>query len=147
MANNVKPVPDGYHTITPYLAVPAVAKLIDFLKQVFDATEVERMMREDGTVHHAELKIGDSIVMMGEPADASKRKPGTLYLYVNDVDAAYRRAIDAGAISLGEPADTFYGDRGAGVRDASGNDWYIATHIEDVAPEELQRRAAAARKA
>lgn len=147
MANSIKPVPDGFHTITPYLTVPAVGKLIDFLKQAFDATEIERMARPDGTVHHAWVKIGDSMVMMGEPPDPSKSKPAALYLYVNDVDATYRRAIQAGATSLSEPADMFYGDRGAGVEDASGNTWWIATHIEDVAPEEVQRRAVAARRA
>ena len=147
MANNVKPVPDGFHTITPYLTVPAVGKLIDFLKRAFDATEIERMQRPDGTVHHAEVKIGDSIIMLGEPPDPSKSKPAALYLYVNDVDATYRRAILAGATSLSEPADMFYGDRGAGVEDGSGNTWWIATHIEDVAPEEVQRRAVAARRA
>jgi PhnB protein len=124
-----------------------VGKLIDFLKQAFDATEIERMARPDGTVHHAWVKIGDSMVMMGEPPDPSKSKPAALYLYVNDVDATYRRAIQAGATSLSEPADMFYGDRGAGVEDASGNTWWIATHIEDVAPEEVQRRAVAARRA
>jgi uncharacterized glyoxalase superfamily protein PhnB len=147
MANSIKPVPDGFHTITPYLTVPAVGKLIDFLKQAFDATEIERMARPDGTVHHAWVKIGDSMVMMGEPPDPSKSKPAALYLYVNDVDATYRRAIQAGATSLSEPADMFYGDRGAGVEDASGNTWWIATHIEDVAPEEVQRRAITARRA
>jgi PhnB protein len=147
MTHNVKPIPEGFHTITPYLTVPAVAKLIDFLKQAFDAIEIERMARPDGTVHHAEVKIGDSIVMLGEPPDPSKAKPGALYLYVKDVDATYRRAIQAGAASLSEPVDMFYGDRGAGVQDGSGNTWWIATHIEDVAPEELQRRAVAAGRA
>jgi len=147
MANKVKPIPDGYHTITPYLTVPAVARLIDFLKLAFDAVEIERMQRPDGTVHHAEVKIGDSIVMMGEPPDPTKANPGALYLYVSDVDTAYRRAMEAGALSLSEPADMFYGDRGAGVKDASGNTWWLATHIEDVSKEELGRRAAAVKRA
>src|SRR6185312_2103192 len=144
MAANVKPIPEGFHTVTPYLVIPQAAKLIDFLKQAFDATEISRMMRPDGTVHHAEVKIGDSIIMMGEAEDPASMRPGALYLYVPDEDATYRRAVEAGAISLSEPADMFYGDRGGGVKDASGNTWWIGTHVEDVAPEELEKRAAAA---
>jgi PhnB protein len=147
LANKVKPVPDGFHSITPYLAVPGVAKLIDFLAAVFDAKETERMMRPDGTVHHAEVQIGDSKVMLGEPAAPRQPMPAMLYLYVADVDAAYHRAIQAGATSLAEPANQFYGDRHGGVQDPSGNQWWIATHIEDVAPDEMQRRAAAAQQA
>ena len=147
MAGKVKPIPDGFHTITPYLTVPGVAKLIDFVKQAFDAKEIERMQRPDGTVQHAEVKIGDSIVMMGEPQGQWTARPGTLYVYVDDVDSTYRRAIDAGARSLTEPADMFYGDRNAGVEDPSGNSWWIAKHIEDVSAEELQKRAAAVKRA
>jgi PhnB protein len=146
MAANVKPIPDGFHTVTPYLTVPGIPKVIDFLKQAFDAKEIERIQRPDGTVHHAEIKIGDSIVMMGEPQGQWTTRPGVLYVYVDDVDSTYRRAVQAGARSLSEPADMFYGDRSAGVEDPSGNAWWIAKHIEDVAPEELQRRAAAAAK-
>ena len=147
MAGKVKPIPDGFHTITPYLTVPGVAKLIDFVKQAFDAKEIERMQRPDGTVQHAEVKIGDSIVMMGEPQGQWTARPGTLYVYVDDVDSTYRLAIDAGARSLTEPADMFYGDRNAGVEDPSGNSWWIAKHIEDVSAEELQKRAAAVKRA
>jgi uncharacterized glyoxalase superfamily protein PhnB len=144
MANRVKPIPDGFHTVTPYLTVPGVARLIDFLKQAFDATEMHRHLRPDGTVQHAQVKIGDSMVMMGEPQDPWKPVPAVIFLYVNDVDAAYQRAIQAGATSLREPADQFYGDRMGGVQDPSGNQWWVATHIEDVSPEELKRRAEAA---
>lgn len=143
MANTVKPIPDGYHTVTPYLTVPGVANLIDFLKQAFDAKEIDRHTRPDGSVQHAEVQIGDSRVMMGEPQDQWKPKPANLYLYLDDVDAAYRRAIAAGATSLQEPADQFYGDRTGGVEDASGNQWWLATHKEDVSPEEIGKRAAA----
>jgi len=146
MAGNVKTRPEGYHTITPYLTVSGVSKLIDFLKQTFDATETERMDLPDGSVRHAEVKVGDSMIMMGEADDPANAQTAALYVYVDDVDATYRRAVQAGAASLREPADMFYGDRGAGVRDASGNTWWIATHIEDVAPDELKRRAAAAAK-
>ena len=106
----VKPVPDRYHTVTPYLTVEGVPKLLDFVKRVFDATELERMSRPDGTIGHAEVRIGDSVVMMGEARGESKPMPGTLYAYVSDTDAVYKRALEAGAASLMEPADQFYGD-------------------------------------
>lgn len=120
----VKPIPDGYHTVTPYLIVQGVAKLIDFLKQAFEAEEIHRTTRPDGTIMHAVVRIGDSVVMMGE----FKPMPGSIYLYVNDTDATYKRALQAGAASMMEPADQFYGDRNAGVKDPVGNHWWIATH-------------------
>jgi PhnB protein len=140
----VKPVPEGYHTATPYLIVPGVAKVIDFLKQTFDAKELrERSSRPDGAIMHAEVRIGDSPIMLGEPVGQFQAMPATIYVYVPDTDACYQRALKAGGTSLMEPADQFYGDRNAGVRDPSGNVWWIGTHIEDVAPEEIARRAAA----
>ncbi len=143
----VKPIPDGFHTVTPYLTVPGVARLIDFLKQAFDAKEVApRFAQPDGRIMHAEVKIGDSIVMMGEPQAPWPTMPASMYLYVKDTDAAYKRALQAGATSLMEPADQFYGDRNAGVKDRSGNVWWIATHIEDVKPEEMGKRAEAVMK-
>lgn len=123
-----------------------MAGLIDFLKQAFEAKETERHSRPDGTIMHAEVKIGDSVIMMGEPMGDFKPMPGSIYLYVKDTDATYRKAIQAGAVSIMEPADQFYGDRSAGVKDPLGNFWWIATHIEDVPPEELARRAAAQMK-
>src|SRR5262249_41759339 len=140
----VKPVPDGYHTVTPYLTVRGVPKLIDFLKQAFEAREIERMAQPDGTIRHAEVRIGNSVVMMSEAGGEREPMPGAIYLYVNDTDTLYTRALQSGATSLMEPADQFYGDRSAGVRDPSGNHWWIATHQEDVPPEELKRRAEAA---
>ena len=143
----VKPIPEGHHSVTPYLIVPGVAKLIDFLKQAFEAKEtMGRSARPDGTIMHAQVTIGDSLIMMGEPMGQFQPMPASMYLYVNDTDAVYKRARQAGATSIMEPADQFYGDRNAGVKDASGNIWWIATHIEDVAPEELARRAEAAIK-
>ncbi len=139
----VKPIPEGYHVVTPYLVVPGVARLINFLKQAFDATEGERMESPDGAIAHAEVRIGDSHIMLGEPSAKWPAMPAALYVYVKDVNAAYRRAIEAGATSVMEPANQFYGDRNAGVKDASGNFWWIATHVEDVAPDELKRRAEA----
>lgn len=144
MPSRVKPIPDGYHTITSCLIVPGVAKLIDFLKEAFGAKEALRRTRPDGAVVHAEVRIGDSRVMMGEPMGEWKAMPCAIYLYVDDADAVYKRALQAGATSLMEPADQFYGDRNAGVKDPVGNLWWIATHIEDVPPEELTKRAEAA---
>ena len=139
----VKPIPDGYHSVTPYLTVPGAAKLLDFLKQAFEAQELHRMPRPDGTIMHAEVRIGDSLVMMGEPMGSAQPLFGSLYLYVHDVDAVYKRALQAGATSTSEPADQFYGDRSAGVKDPVGNQWWIATHQEDVPPEEMTKRAEA----
>ena len=144
---SVKPIPEGYHSITPYLVVPGVAKLIDFLKQAFDAKEIHRMTTPDGMVMHAEVGIGDSRVMMGEAHGQWTAMPAMLYLYVEDCDAVYKRALEAGATSVREPADQFYGDRQGGVKDPSGNQWFIGTHIEDVAPDEMERRAKASMKA
>jgi PhnB protein len=137
----IKPIPEGYHSVMPYLVVQGVPTLLDFLKQAFDATEIFRMPRPDGTIMHAEVKIGDSIVMMGEAAGEFQPMPGAIHLYVNEADATYQRALQAGATSVMEPADQFYGDRSAGVKDPVGNRWWIATHQEDVPPEELARRA------
>ncbi len=139
------PIPEGHHTVTPFLRVADAAKLIDFLKQAFAATETFRMDGPDGTVAHAEVKIGDSIVMIGQ-APAGQAMQAMLHLYVPDTDAVYRSAMAAGATSIREPADQFYGDRSGGVRDICGNEWWMATHIEDVSQEEMERRMAAMAK-
>jgi uncharacterized glyoxalase superfamily protein PhnB len=138
-----RPIPEGFHTVTPYLLVRGAAKLIDFLKRAFEAKEIERMRRQDGTIMHAEVRIGDSIVMMAEPTGDFAPMPSAMYLYVTDTDAVYRRAVQAGATSVMEPVDQFYGDRRAGVKDPVGNLWWIATHKEDVSQEELRKRAEA----
>lgn len=135
------PVPPGYATVTPYLCVADAGKLIEFLKQAFAAELIFRMDRPDGAVAHAEVKIGDSKVMIGQP-EPGQETQAMLHLYVPDTDAVYARAMAAGATSIREPADQFYGDRSGGVRDISGNQWWIATHVEDVAPEEMERRMA-----
>src|SRR2546422_745300 len=137
----VKPVPDGYHSITPYLVLNGAAKVIDFLKEAFAAQEVMRMPGPNGTIGHAEIKIGDSM-MMADAGGPYPARPGNLLLYVPNVDEIYRRALKAGGTSEREPADQFYGDRSAGVIDAAGNRWWIATHVEDVPQDELERRAA-----
>ena len=138
----VKPIPDGFHSVTPQLEVRGAAKLIDFMKQAFGAEEVMRMPGPGGALMHAEVKIGDSIVMMSD-AVREAPMPGSVFLYVNDVDAVYKRALQAGATSQLEPTDMFWGDRFASVKDSFGNKWGMATHKEDVPPEELPKRAAA----
>ncbi len=136
-------IPVDCRAITPYLTVPDVAKLVEFLKQAFDGVEGHKFVRPNGTVLHAQVRVADSLLMIGEPQAPWKPRPTTLYFYVPDVDAVYRRAIAAGATSVSEPADMFYGDRHACVTDVGGNDWWIATHLEDLSPEEIQSRAAA----
>jgi PhnB protein len=143
MATMTTPIPKGYHTVTPVLTVHGAAKLIEFLTQAFDAKEIYRLPGPNGEVVHAEVKIGDSMVMVGEATDQWKPMPATIALYVEDTDAWYKRALQAGATSVREPSDQFYGDRSAGVKDSAGNQWWIHTHIEDVPPEELQKRAEA----
>lgn len=140
---SVKPIPDGYHSVTPYLTVEGAAKLIDFLQQAFDAKVTMRMERPDGTIGHAEVQIGDSVVMLAEASGQWKPMTGAIYLYVNDTDSTYKHALAAGAVSVMEPANQFYGDRNAGIKDTAGNFWWIATHVEDVAPDEMKKRAEA----
>jgi uncharacterized glyoxalase superfamily protein PhnB len=141
VAKTKKPVPDGYHTVTPHLINEDAAGLIEFLKKAFDAKEALRLSGPDGRVMHAEIRIGDSMVMLGEASREWRAMPSSIALYVDDVDRIYRRAIDAGAVSLKEPADQFYGDRTGAVKDLAGNHWWIATHLEDVPPEEIKLRA------
>ncbi|MGD9900012.1 MAG: VOC family protein [Calditrichaceae bacterium] len=137
----VKPIPEGYHTLTPYMIVNDVGGLIDFLKKAFMAEEIYSMPGPEDNIMHAEVKIGDSKVMIGSSSPEFKAMPGMLYFYVRDTDAVYKQAIQAGAVSLMEPADQFYGDRNAGVKDPQGNLWWIATHVEDVPQDEMQKRA------
>jgi uncharacterized glyoxalase superfamily protein PhnB len=138
-----KPVPDGYHTVTPYLTVRGAENVIEFLKQVFGAEMSEIIKRPDGSIMHAQVKIGDSRVMIADESENAKATPSTLYVYVPNVDSVYERAIKFGGKSVMEPTDMFYGDRSGGVKDPSGNSWFVATHREDVAPQELQKRAEA----
>lgn len=145
MSNPVKAVPEGYHSITPYLVVQGAQKLIDFMQAAFGAQQIVRMLQPDGSIGHTEMRIGDSIIMLGEARDQWKAMPTTLYLYLEDADAAYARALAAGATSVSEPKDQFYGDRSGGVQDMCGNFWWVATRIEDLSEEELMRRHEAAR--
>ncbi|HWM93439.1 MAG TPA: VOC family protein [Thermoanaerobaculia bacterium] len=128
----VKPIPDGFHTVTPYLLVPDTAGLVEFLKRAFDAEEIHVSKGPDGNIVHATMKIGDSMVMMGQARDEWKPMPSMIYLYVEDVDAWYDRAIKAGGTSVREINDEAYGDRAGGVQDPAGNQWWIATHKQDM---------------
>ena len=139
----VDPIPAGFHTVTPYLTIRGATELLAFLVRAFGAEETECVRDGAGRVSHAQVVIGDSNVMLGEcPAD-HEPMPTTLYLYVDDVDAWFERAVAAGGDVLEAPNDKFYGDRSGAVKDSCGNRWYMATHVEDVSPEELQRRAKA----
>lgn len=140
----VKSIPDGYHSVTPYLTVRNAPKTIEFLKAAFGARlSHDAIKRPDGSIMHAQVLIGDSRVMIAEENEMAKATTSTLYLYVADVDAVYRTAVKAGGATIMEPMDMFYGDRSGGVKDPSGNSWFIATHKEDVAQQELQKRAEA----
>jgi PhnB protein len=140
---SVKPIPDGYHTITPYLIVDDADKLVEFVEKIFDGELLFKMKNDANRITHAEMKIGDSMLMLSESSEEWKATKTMLYLYVSDTDATYQKALAAGATSVKEPKNQFYGDRSAGVRDSFGNFWGIATHIEDVSEEELEKRASA----
>ena len=141
-----KPVPEGFHTVTPYLMVEQAGPFLEFLAKAFGATVTERVLGPAGNVAHAQAQIGDSMLMVGEANANWKAQPASLYLYFENADQAYLRVVQAGATSIMEPSDQFYGDRHGGVTDAWGITWWIATHIEDVPPDELQKRADAMMK-
>ncbi|MDQ3686080.1 MAG: VOC family protein [Acidobacteriota bacterium] len=151
MTSNVKPIPDGYHTITPYICVNDAANAIEFYKKAFGATELMRLADPSGRIGHAEIKIGDSHLMLADEfPEMNFRSPQTLggspvtiYLYVEDVDAIANQAVAAGAKLVKEVKDQFYGDRSGTVEDPFGHVWYIATHKEDVSLEEINKHAAA----
>ncbi|TVR49312.1 MAG: VOC family protein [Puniceicoccaceae bacterium] len=140
---STKHQPDGYHTITPYLNVKDAPGFIAFTRKVFDADLVEEIKTRDGSIMHAEIRIGDSIIMISEACAERGPLPASLYLYVRDADTVFRRAVDTGCKPMMEPADMFWGDRWGAVIDAWNNQWSISTHIEDVPPEELPQRAKA----
>ena len=140
----VQPIPEGYHTVTPYLFLEDAAGFMDFALRAFDAEEKVKMVDQQGMVRHAEIQIGDSRIMLSQATDENKPVALAIHLYVEDCDATYAAAIEAGAESTLEPSDQFYGDRMAGVRDAEGQIWWMATHVEDIPPEEMERRAEAA---
>jgi len=147
-----KPIPEGYNTVSPYLAVDDAAAAIECYKQAFGAEETMRMNGPDGKVGHAELKIGDSHVMLSDPFPQSSTSPpkelggttGSIFLYVEDVDSVVQQAVDAGGTVTMEVQDMFWGDRFGSVTDPFGHTWSIATHVEDVPPDEMEERSKAA---
>ena len=140
----VKPVPDGFHTLTPYLTVDNAQTLMNFIEQAFDGKVVYRMNDDEGNVRHAEMKIGDSMLMLGQARDEWHPKEANLVLYVPDCDAMYQKALAAGGTTVRELSTQPCGDRSGGVKDPQGNTWWISTHVEDVSPEEMERRMKAA---
>jgi PhnB protein len=149
----VKPIPDGYRTVTPYLTLSRAAQAIEFYKRAFGAQEGERMTGPDGqSVMHAELRIGDSYVMLSDEfPQMGSRSPetlggttGAIFLYVPDVDAAFKRATEAGATAVMPPTDMFWGDRFGKLVDPFGHEWAMATHKEDLSPEEIRQRGVVA---
>jgi PhnB protein len=137
-------VPEGQRTVTPYLTVRDAAALVQFIEHAFGAELQHCHRRSDGTIGHADLRLGDAHVMVGGAAEGWTPMSALVHLYLPDCDAAYRRALAAGATSVQEPALQLYGDRAGGVRDASGTTWWLATHVEDVSDEEIARRMRAA---
>jgi PhnB protein len=147
MPNAVRPIPEGYHSITPQITCRDAAKAIEFYKNVFGAVELSRMPDPSGKIMHAELRIGDSRLMLNDeiPGMAVAPAPAaihshSLFLYTENVDSVYKRAVKAGSRADMQPSDMFWGDRYGTFTDPFGHQWGVATHIEDVAPAEIQRR-------
>ena len=146
MANSVSPIPEGYHSVIPYLICSDAAKAIDFYCRAFGATEIMRMPMPGGKLGHAELRIGDAHIMLADesPAQGSRSPqhyggtPVSVMIYVANVDAVFQQAVALGAKPVRSPQDQFYGDRSSWVIDPFGHSWYIHTHIKDVSPEEMQ---------
>lgn len=142
---DVKPIPDGYAAVTPYLVAEDAAAFLDFLANAFGAVERLRVPMPQGGIGHAEVEIGGNVVMLSDAAPPDFPVTNSqIHLYVEDVDSVYAQALGAGATAVAEPSDQYYGDRIARVLDPCGNTWSIATHVEDVAPDELMRRIAEA---
>ena len=137
----VDPIPKGYHTVTPYLSVRDAAALIAFLVKAFGAFEVERHTMPDGRIINAQVRVGNSMMLVADGPPDRDPSPATFYMYVADADAAYAKAVAAGAMSVKQPYNEFYGDRIGAVADPSGNKWFFASHQEDMPEEELVRRA------
>jgi PhnB protein len=151
MPSKAKPIPKGHRAVTPYLAIKNASKALEFYKRAFGATEHYKLMMPDGRVGHAEIRLGDSLIMLsdefpeygGKAPDTLGGSPVSLHLYVEDVDAFVRNALDAGAKEVKPVMDQFYGDRSGQLEDPFGHLWWVATHKEDVAPDEMQKRVQA----
>ena len=148
MASKVKPVPDGFHTATPYLIIRGASKEIDFYKKAIGAEERFRLPGPGGIIMHAEIQVGDSVIMLADENHSMGAKspqtlngsPASILLYVSDVDAAFKKAVNAGAREVSPPTDMFWGDRMGRIADPFGHEWSIASHVEDVPPEEMEQR-------
>ncbi len=136
----VKPLPDGYHSITPSICIENCAQAIDFYKRVFGAEERMRMLDQSGAVAHAELKMGDSVFMLSDPMPGMKKNTMSVVFYTKDCDAFIRRAVEGGCAEKLPVTNMFWGDRAGSVADPFGNNWFIATHVEDVPAAEMERR-------
>jgi PhnB protein len=136
----VKAIPEGLENVIPYLVCRDTEKVIEFCQKAFDAKLTDMNKSEDGYVMHATIQIRNSAIMLSEASEKYPPMPVMLYIYFDDVDAVYKKAVEAGGISLREPTDEFYGDRSCGVKDVSGNQWWMASHVEDVSAEEMAER-------
>jgi PhnB protein len=138
---SVRAVPEGFHTVTPYLVVDNAAGLIDFIQKAFDGKQTFIHKADDDRIMHATVTIGDSTIMISDTMEGMPAQTAMLYLYLEDVDNVFRKAVKAKATSIHEPKNEFYGDRAGAVKDEWGNVWWISTHVEDVDPQELERRS------
>lgn len=139
-ADKVRPIPEGYHSVTPFVIAKGAARFLDFMTDAFDAKEMGRVTGADGAIGHAETRIGDSVVMTFDSRQDWPETPAFLRVYIDDVDSTYGRALAAGATSVTRPTDMPWGDRVARVRDPLGNLWWLMTRVEDVSSEEMERR-------
>jgi len=140
MTTKLQPIPKGYHTVTPFIIAKDSARLLEFLKKAFGAEEIGRVYGENGAIGHAETRIGDSVVMMFDAKEGWPDTPAFLRLYIEDCDATFQQALDAGAVSVTQPTNMPWGDRVCRVRDPLGNLWWIMERIEEVSPEEEEKR-------
>jgi len=143
---SVQAVPEGFHTITPYLVVDNAAGLIDFIQKAFDGKLTFITKEDDGKIMHATMKVGDSIIMISDTMEGTSAQTAMLYLYLENVDSVFKKAVQAKGITIHEPKNEFYGDRAGAIKDEWGNVWWISTHVEDVDPQELEKRAKQAQK-
>lgn len=144
--SSVKPIPEGYHTITPFLIADNAGELIKFIERAFEGKVKFTMKSDEGVIVHSEMFVGNSIIMISDSTEEFKPVKSLFHLYVENADSVFKKAIEAGAESIREPENQFYGDRSGGVKDKWGNQWWISTHIEDVSDEEMKRREEEFRK-
>lgn len=142
----VKPIPEGCNNVIPFLICKGTDKVIEFAQKTFGASVDDISRNENGLVMHATIHIRDSAVMLSEGSDRFPTTSTMMYIYVDNVDEVYKKGLEAGGESLREPTNEFYGDRSCGLKDVSGNQWWVASHVEDVSPEEMDKRQKEARK-